>query len=154
MQTATFGAGCFWGIEETFRKIKGVKETSVGFMGGSMENPSYKDVCTDTTGHAEVVQIKFNPSEISYDELLDVFWNCHNPTTSNRQGHDIGTQYRSVIFYHDEKQRLLAFESKQKLEKSEKYEKDIVTEIVPASNFYRAEDYHQRYLMKRGLNKC
>ena len=153
-EKATFGAGCFWGIEETFRKIKGVKETSVGFMGGSMENPSYKDVCTDTTGHAEVVQIKFNPSEISYDELLDVFWNCHNPTTSNRQGHDIGTQYRSVIFYHDEKQRLLAFESKQKLEKSEKYEKDIVTEIVPASNFYRAEDYHQRYLMKRGLNKC
>ena len=154
MQTATFGAGCFWGVEEIFRKTKGVKETSVGYMGGTVRNPSYKDVCTDMTGHAEVVQIKFVSKEVSYDEILDVFWDCHNPTTLNRQGLDIGTQYRSVIFYHDEKQRLLALKSKEKLEKSGKYKREIVTEIVPASEFYMAEDYHQKYLMKRRLNVC
>ena len=153
-EKATFGAGCFWGVEEAFRTLKGVISTSVGYMGGRMKNPTYKDVCTDKTGHAEVVQIEYNPSKISYDKLLDIFWSIHNPTTLNRQGLDFGTQYKSVIFYHNEKQKKKALQSKERLENSGKYKKPIVTEITKASEFYRAEDYHQKYLMKRNLRTC
>ncbi|MEK6904260.1 MAG: peptide-methionine (S)-S-oxide reductase MsrA [Nanoarchaeota archaeon] len=153
-EKTTFGAGCFWGVEEAFRTLKGVISTSVGYMGGRMKNPTYKDVCTDKTGHAEVVQIEYNPSKISYDKLLDIFWSIHNPTTLNRQGLDFGTQYKSVIFYHNEKQKKKALQSKERLENSGKYKKPIVTEITKASEFYRAEDYHQKYLMKRNFGTC
>ena len=151
---AVFGAGCFWGVEESFRKLKGVKSTIVGYMGGKMKNPTYEDVCKDKTGHAEVVLVEYNPEEISYDKLLDIFWKIHDPTQLNRQGLDIGTQYRSIIFYYNEEQKKKAMESKKKQEKSKKYKSKIVTEIVKASEFYKAEDYHQKYLMKRGLNVC
>ena len=154
IQKATFGAGCFWHVEEDFRKIKGVISTAAGYCGGSMENPTYKDVCTDKTCHAEAVQVEFDPSEISYGELLDIFWKSHDPTALNRQGPDIGTQYRSVIFYHTKEQKKDAMESKEKLEKSGKYSRPIVTQIFSASKFYRAEEYHQRYLEKRGLFTC
>ena len=154
LQLATFGAGCFWGVEETFRTLRGVKSTIVGYMGGTLKTPTYEDVCTDKTGHAEVVQIEFDTSQISYEELLNVFWNNHNPTTPNRQGPDVGTQYRSVIFFHAKEQKKIAKRSKENLEKSGKYENKIVTEIIPASIFYKAEDYHQKYLMKKGLNSC
>ncbi|SEN06092.1 peptide-methionine (S)-S-oxide reductase MsrA [Lihuaxuella thermophila] len=154
MEVATFGAGCFWGVEETFRKIPGVKNTVVGYMGGTVENPTYEDVCTDKTGHAEVVQIEFDPAEVSYEQLLDVFWSSHNPTTLNRQGPDVGTQYRSVIFYHTPEQKRAAEASKEKMDRSGKWKDPIVTEITPASAFYRAEEYHQRYLQKRGLDSC
>jgi peptide-methionine (S)-S-oxide reductase len=153
-EKATFGAGCFWGVEETFRQVKGVVETAVGFMGGTMANPAYRDVCTDRTGHAEVVQAEFDPSQVTYRQLLGVFWNNHNPTTLNRQGPDVGTQYRSVIFYHTGRQKKMAEESRKALEKSGRWKKPIVTEIVPALAFYRAEEYHQRYLEKRGLSHC
>ena len=153
-ELATFGAGCFWGVEETFRTLPGVIETRVGYMGGNLENPTYEAVCTDQTGHAEVVQIEFDPSLITYDQLLAVFWVNHNPTELNRQGPDIGRQYRSVIFYHNEQQEQLAQKSKLNLEQSHKFSQPIVTEIVPAGTFYLAEDYHQKYLMKRGLNVC
>ena len=153
-EMATFGAGCFWGVEATFRQIKGVKGTAVGYMGGKMENPKYEDVCTDETGHAEVVQIEYNPSKVSYEKLLDVFWNNHDPTQLNRQGPDVGTQYRTVIFYHNPEQKKAALSSKEKLEKSKKYSMPIMTEIVPTSTFYKAEEYHQRYLEKRGLSTC
>ena len=153
-QKATFAAGCFWGVEEVFRNVKGVVNTSVGYIGGKMKNPAYEDVCTDETGHAEAVQVEYNPSKVSYEKLLDVFWENHDPTQMNRQGPDVGTQYRSSIFYHDEEQRKLAMKSKQKLEKSGKYKKPIATEIVPAKEFYKAEEYHQRYLEKRGLSTC
>jgi len=151
---ATFGAGCFWGVEETFRKLPGVIDTEVGYMGGNKENPTYEEVCTDTTGHAEVVKIEYNPEEISYAQLLEVFWNNHNPTTLNRQGPDVGTQYRSVIFYYTEEQKRLAEASKKELDESGRYKNPIVTEIVPADTFWRAEEYHQRYLQKRGLDSC
>jgi len=151
MDKATFGAGCFWGVEAAFHKIKGVKNTTVGYMGGNLENPSYEDVCTDKTGHAEVVQIEFDPSIVSYEELLEVFWKIHDPTQLNRQGFDIGIQYRSVIFYHDKKQKKLAEKSKEKQEKSGKYNTPIVTEITPVKKFYEAEEYHQRYLEKHNL---
>src|SRR3989454_11011990 len=156
MQTekATFGAGCFWGVEESFRNLKGVLSTAVGYAGGTKENPTYEDVCTDKTGHAEAVEVEFDPSQITYDELLDVFWANHDPTTLNRQGPDVGTQYRSVIFYHTPEQQAAALASKEKLEKSGRYRRPIVTEIVPATSFYRAEDYHQQYLEKRGLSSC
>jgi peptide-methionine (S)-S-oxide reductase len=154
MAIATFGAGCFWGVEETFRKVPGVTKTEVGYMGGTLENPTYEDVCTDRTGHAEVVQIEYDPEQVSYSDLLDVFWNNHNPTTLNRQGPDVGTQYRSVIFYHTEEQRQLAEASKEKMDKSGRWKNPIVTEITPASTFWRAEEYHQRYLQKRGLDTC
>ena len=154
VETATFGAGCFWGVEETFRKLKGVVSTTVGYTGGKLENPAYEDVCTDKTGHAEAVQIVYDPSQISYEKLLDVFWQNHNPTTLNRQGPDAGTQYRSVIFFHNKNQENLAKKSKEMLEKSKKYKSSIVTEIVPASTFNKAEEYHQKYLYKRGLNFC
>jgi peptide-methionine (S)-S-oxide reductase len=154
MEKATFGAGCFWGVEEAFRAIKGVSDTAVGYTGGKLENPTYKDVCTNETGHAEVVEVTFDPAEVSYDQLLDVFWNLHNPTTLNRQGPDWGTQYRSAIFFHSPEQEAAARASKERLEKSGRYNRPIVTQIVPAPTFYRAEEYHQRYLEKRGVSSC
>jgi peptide-methionine (S)-S-oxide reductase len=151
-EKATFGAGCFWGVEETFRKLKGVISTTVGYAGGNKDNPSYEDVCTDATGHAEVVQVEFDPSQISYLQLLDVFWSNHNPTTLNRQGPDVGTQYRSVIFYHSSEQKAAA--EKSKAEKAVKFTRPIVTQIEPVPKFWRAEEYHQRYLEKRGQSHC
>ncbi|MEM0466250.1 MAG: bifunctional methionine sulfoxide reductase B/A protein [Candidatus Thermoplasmatota archaeon] len=153
-EQATFGAGCFWHVEETFRKIPGVLKTTVGYMGGSLQNPTYEDVCTDRTGHAEVVHLEFDPTVISYEQLLDVFWSIHDPTTKNRQGPDTGTQYRSVIFYHTSEQKKIAEQSLQKIEQAKKYARPIVTEITAASTFYPAEEYHQKYLMKRGLSRC
>ena len=146
---ATFGAGCFWHVEEEFRKVKGVVDTSVGFAGGTVPEPSYERVCQGNTGHAEVVHLKYDPKVISYDRLLDVFWKIHDPTQLNRQGPDTGEQYRSVIFYYDEKQKQAALKSKAKMEKSGKYKKPIVTQIVSASKFFKAEEYHQRYLEKK-----
>ena len=154
MPEATFAAGCFWGIEAAFRQTEGVLDTTVGYSGGDYENPSYKDVCTGKTGHAEVVRVVYDPERVSYEELLDVFWSEHNPTTKNRQGWDIGTQYRSAIFFHDDEQKAIATASRDKLEASGKYRKPIVTEITQASKFYPAEEYHQRYLEKRGLATC
>ncbi len=154
-ETATFGAGCFWGVEETFRKMSGVTATAVGYTGGKTKNPTYEDVCTDTTGHAEAVQITYDPRKISYEELLKTFWGNHNPTTPNRQGPDVGSQYRSVIFYHFPEQKKLAEKSKEDLEKAGRFGgRKIVTEIVPSQEFYMAEDYHQKYLMKRGIDSC
>ena len=153
-ELATFGAGCFWGVEATFRNVKGVKDATVGYLGGTLENPTYKDVCSGRTGHAEVVQLVYDPSQVTYEKLLDVFWENHNPTTLNRQGPDVGTQYRSAIFYHSDEQKRIAEESKAKLTTSGKFSRPIVTEITPASTFYKAEDYHQRYLEKRGLASC
>lgn len=155
LETATFGAGCFWGVEEVFRNVKGVRKTSVGYMGGSKERPSYEDVCTDETGHAEVVQMEFDPAEVSYGELLDIFWANHNPTTMDRQGPDEGSQYRSVVFFHGAAQRKAAEKSKAELESSGAWgKKKIVTQIVPASEFWKAEEYHQQYLKKSGHASC
>jgi len=155
LQKATSGAGCFWGVEAEFRQLpKGVVSTAVGYEGGTMKNPTYRDVCTDRTGHAEVVEVEYDPEKISYEDLLKIFWENHDPTTLNRQGPDVGTQYRSVIFYHTPEQQAAALASKEKLEKSGRYRRPIVTEIVPATSFYRAEDYHQQYLEKRGLSSC
>jgi peptide-methionine (S)-S-oxide reductase len=154
MKKATFGAGCFWGVESTFRRIPGVIETAVGYAGGQTENPTYKEVCTDRTGHAEVVEVEYDPSKVSYGQLLDVFWSSHDPTQVNRQGPDYGTQYRTVIFYHDDEQKAESEASKQKLEASGRFPRPIATQIVPAGPFYRAEEYHQRYLEKRGLENC
>jgi peptide-methionine (S)-S-oxide reductase len=154
MEKATFAAGCFWGVEASFRKVNGVVDATVGYTGGHTENPTYKQVCTDRTGHAEAVMVEYDPSIVTYDQLLDVFWNIHDPTTPNRQGPDVGSQYRSAIFYHDEDQEAKAVESKEKLQKSGKFRRDIVTEITPASTFYRAEEYHQRYYEKHGLAGC
>jgi len=145
MKEAIFGAGCFWGVEHRFGKVKGVVETVVGYTGGKTQNPTYKDVCTDKTGHAEVVRVTYDPSIVSYEELLEFFWDIHNPTTLNRQGWDVGTQYRSAVFYYDEDQKNAAIRLKEKLDKSGKYQKPIVTEIVPVSKFTRAEEYHQKY---------
>ena len=154
MATATFGAGCFWGVEERFRKLKGVTATAVGYLGGTLPNPTYEDVCTDRTGHAEVVQVEYDPAQVSYDELLELFWNSHNPTTPNRQGPDVGTQYRSAVFYHTPEQRQAAEAMKEKLQASGGFPRPIVTEITPAGPFWRAEEYHQRYLEKRGRGSC
>jgi peptide-methionine (S)-S-oxide reductase len=154
MQKATFAAGCFWGVEADFREVDGVKATAVGFMGGATENPSYKEVCTDETGHAEVVQVEFDPDEVSYEQLLAVFWANHDPTTLNRQGPDFGTQYRSAIFFHSPEQEESAIASKETLEASGKFKRPIVTQIVPAATFYMAEEYHQQYLEKRGERSC
>lgn len=154
MAIATFAAGCFWGVEAAFRQIPGVISTSVGYAGGSMENPSYEQVCTDQTGHAEVVQVEYDPSKVSYEQLLNVFWENHDPTQLNRQGPDVGTQYRSGIYFHSPEQEAAAKASKEKLEESGKFNKEIVTEILPAPIFYKAEDYHQQYLEKRGLASC
>lgn len=148
---ATFGAGCFWCVEHEFRKIKGVTSTAVGYMGGNLNNPTYEDVCSDQTGHAEVVQVEFDPSVISYGEILNVFWHCHDPTSLNRQGPDVGTQYRSVIFCHDSDQEKTAIQSKEQLQNSEKSGKKIVTEILHAPQFYKAEEYHQQYYAKCGI---
>lgn len=148
MEKATFAAGCFWGVEENFSRIKGVTSTKVGYTGGLMADPGYYDVATGTTGHAESIEIIFDPDIISYEELLEVFWSIHDPTTKNKQGPDIGTQYRSAIFYHDEKQKKAALSSKKKQEESKRYDSDIKTEIVPASIFYPAEEYHQKYFEK------
>lgn len=152
IEQATFAAGCFWHVEEAFRVVKGVTKTEVGYMGGAMKNPTYEAVCTDETGHAEVVQLEFDPNVVSYKDLLQVFWSVHDPTQKNRQGPDEGTQYRSAVFYHTAEQKKIAEESKNAEQK--KRDKPIATEIVPAAAFYRAEDYHQQYLMKRGRNTC
>lgn len=149
-----FGAGCFWGVESTFRNVKGVTDAAVGYAGGSKENPTYEDVCSDETGHAEVVQVEFDPTKVSYQELLDVFWSNHDPTTLNRQGPDVGGQYRSVIFYYTPEQQVAAEESKAAMDKSGKFRRPIVTQIETAPKFYRGEEYHQRYLEKRGMAHC
>jgi len=154
MEKATFGAGCFWGVEAMFRQIPGVTSTAVGYMGGTLKNPTYKDVCTDRTGHAEVVQVEFDPAQVSYERLLEVFWENHDPTQLNRQGPDVGTQYRSVIFFHSAAQEAAACASKEARQRSGIYPRPIVTEIVPAAEFWRAEEYHQQYLEKRGLANC
>jgi peptide-methionine (S)-S-oxide reductase len=154
MQKAAFGAGCFWGVEVAFQKIKGVKSTIVGYMGGNFKNPTYEDVCTDKTGHAEVVQIEYDPKLITYEELLEIFWKNHDPTELNRQGLDFGTQYRSIIFYYNDKQKKLAEESKKKKQVELKNNKIIVTEITSAKLFYPAEEYHQKYLEKHGRMSC
>lgn len=149
MEKATFGAGCFWGVEDKFRRVNGVVSTSVGYMGGHFEHPSYLDVLSRITGHAEVAQVEYDPALVTYDELLQVFWAIHDPTSLNRQGADRGEQYRSVIFYHTPEQRVAAEQSKRQLEQSGKYDKPIVTQIEPASAYWLAEDYHQQYLEKR-----
>jgi peptide-methionine (S)-S-oxide reductase len=149
---ATFGAGCFWGVEAAFRQLEGVTKTEVGYEGGTLENPTYEDVCSHTTGHAEVVEVTYDPDQISYEELLDVFWAKHDPTQLNRQGWDIGDQYRSVVFFHDDEQQEEAVRSK--AEQQTHYRAPVVTQIEPAQTFYRAEDYHQQYLEKRGRATC
>lgn len=154
METAIFGAGCFWGVEDAFSKLDGVRETTVGYLGGSMENPSYEDVCSGETGHAEVVQIEFDPAKISYKQLLDVFWKMHDPTTLNRQGPDVGTQYRSAVFYQSIEQKQLAEQSKIELQNAGVFKNPVITEITKASTFYKAEEYHQEYLKKNGLGAC
>ena len=153
-EIATFGAGCFWGVEAAFRQVPGVTGTAVGYEGGTLDNPSYKDVCTDRTGHAEVVQVEYDPAKVSYEDLLNVFWANHDPTQLNRQGPDFGTQYRTVVFYHTPAQQEAAEKSKAALEASARFKKPIATQIVPASTFWRAEEYHQQYLEKRGLATC
>lgn len=152
MEKATFAAGCFWGVEEAFRHIPGVKATTVGYTGGNTPDPTYKDVCTNATGHAESVLVEYDPAQVSYEQLLDVFWNAHDPTTLNRQGPDYGTQYRSAIFFHTPEQEAAARASKEKTRA--KFSRPIVTQILPASTFYRAEEYHQQYLAKRGATTC
>ena len=154
MHKATFGAGCFWGVEQAFRQVQGVTATRVGYLGGTMNNPTYHDVCTDMTGHAEVVEVEFDPSKVPYEDLLNVFWSCHDPTQLNRQGPDIGTQYRSAIFFHSPEQEKTARASKEKLQASGRYKRPITTEITPASQFWLAEEYHQQYLEKRGIKSC
>ena len=154
MERATFAAGCFWGVESAFREVKGVASTRVGYTGGSHDYPTYRDVCSGRTGHAEAVEVTYDPAQVSYDQLLDVFWEVHNPTTLNRQGPDIGEQYRSAIFFHNSDQEAAAQASREKLQKSGRYSRDIVTEITPAAQFWEAEDYHQQYFEKRGVTHC
>jgi peptide-methionine (S)-S-oxide reductase len=151
-EKATFGAGCFWGVEIEFRNVPGVVDTAVGYEGGTLANPTYEDVCSHTTGHAEVVQVEFDPDEVSYDQLLDLFWDVHDPTQVNRQGPDVGSNYRSVIFFHSPEQQEKALESKTRAQA--RFDRPIATEISPASDFWRAEEYHQQYLVKRGLATC
>jgi peptide-methionine (S)-S-oxide reductase len=150
---ATFGAGCFWCVEDIFRTTPGVTATAVGYGGGHTKNPTYEEVCTDETGHAELVQVEFDPNVLSYEKLLNVFWNSHDPTQLNKQGPDIGTQYRSVIFCHDSEQQKIAQESKQRLDQSGKFGKKIATQVLPAPEFYRAEEYHQKYYVKCGISR-
>ena len=150
MEKAIFGAGCFWHIQDRFKKVKGVSSTSVGYSGGKKDSPTYEQVCTGDTGHAEVVEVDFDPSVVTYSELLDVFWACHDPTTKDRQGPDIGHQYRSVIYYLDDNQRRLAEESMNDMSKSGRFRDSIVTEIYPIKEYYKAEDYHQDYFDKKG----
>jgi peptide-methionine (S)-S-oxide reductase len=148
MKKATFGAGCFWGVEDAFSRFSGVIGTRVGYTGGHLDNPSYEDVCTDQTGHAEALEVAFDSEQVSYDDLLDLFWRIHNPTTRNQQGADVGSQYRSVIFYHNETQKKAAVQSRHRLQASDRHEGNIVTEIVPVGIFYEAEEYHQQYVKK------
>ena len=154
MAKATFAAGCFWGVEDAFRHVEGVQSTTVGYTGGTMKNPAYEDVCTGRTGHAEAVEVEYDPSRVSYEQLLGVFWESHDPTTLNRQGSDVGTQYRSAIFFHDAAQEASARGSKTLLDKSGVFNRPIVTEVLAAPEFYRAEDYHQQYFEKRGMKSC
>jgi peptide-methionine (S)-S-oxide reductase len=154
MATATFAAGCFWGVEEAFRQVPGVLDTAVGYMGGHLDHPTYQDVCTDTTGHAEVVQVEFDPAQVGYEALLDLFFRIHDPTQVNRQGPDFGTQYRSAIFTHDDSQRDAALAAKERFESSGRFRRPIATEVVPASTFWRAEEYHQKYVQKTGRGSC
>ncbi|MGM0608155.1 MAG: peptide-methionine (S)-S-oxide reductase MsrA [Candidatus Muiribacteriota bacterium] len=154
IKKATFGAGCFWGVESYFSKLPGVIKTAAGYMGGNKENPTYEEVCSDKTGHAEVIYLEFNPDKISYVELVIHFFKMHDPTQVNRQGPDVGTQYRSAIFYYDDNQKQIAVEVKEELESSDKYNDYIATEITPAKSFWKAEDYHQKYLEKKGLTSC
>lgn len=153
-EIATFGAGCFWGIEAAFRRMPGVVDAAVGYSGGHTPNPTYKDVCTDETGHAEVVQVTFDPAQLSYEQLLNTFWQIHDPTQVNRQGPDSGSQYRTAIFFHSPEQEAVAKKSKAALQASGKFRRPIATEITPAGTFYRAEEYHQKYLEKRGATSC
>lgn len=154
MEKATFAAGCFWGVEEAFRKAKGVISTRVGYTGGKKQNPSYEDVCTDTTGHAEAVEVTFDPDRTNFQELLKLFWDIHDPTLVNRQGPDVGTQYRSAIFYHNDQQKLEALRAIKSLKNSGRFKRDIATEVSAASTFWQAEEYHQKYLQKKGLLHC
>ena len=154
MEKATFGAGCFWGVEAAFRQLPGVISTAVGYLGGTMENPTYRDVCSGRTGHAEVVEVTHDPARVTYEQLLDVFWENHDPTQLNRQGPDVGDNYRTVIFFHSPEQEKAAVASKERLEKEGRYRRPIVTEIVPAETFWEAEDYHQQYFEKRGISHC
>jgi peptide-methionine (S)-S-oxide reductase len=154
MEKATFGAGCFWGVEASFQQVPGVLETAVGYEGGSLENPTYKDVCSDGTGHVEVVELTFDPQKVSYATLLDQFFELHDPTQVNRQGPDWGTQYRTVVFFHSPEQEAAARDAIARLDASHKYAKPIATQVVPATTFWRAEDYHQKYLEKRGAVSC
>jgi peptide-methionine (S)-S-oxide reductase len=154
VEKATFAAGCFWGVEAAFRQVPGVVGTQVGYTGGSVEDPDYKLVCTGRTGHAEAVEVEFDPERVSYDDLLEVFWASHNPTTRNRQGFDIGTQYRSAIFFHSPEQEAAAREAKERVQEGLHWPKKVVTEIGPANTFYRAEDYHQQYFEKSGRAAC
>lgn len=153
-EKATFGAGCFWGVQVEFDKVEGVTSTQVGYMGGTLDNPSYRDVCGHQTGHAEVVEVTFDPDKVSYEKLLEVFWSIHDPTTLNRQGPDVGDQYRSAIFYYSPEQKAAAEASKAAQESSGRFRRPIVTQIVPAMTFWRAEEYHQKYLEKRGVASC
>lgn len=154
MAKATFAAGCFWGVEDAFRHTQGVNSTTVGYTGGTLKNPNYEDVCTGRTGHSEAVEVDYDPAQVTYEQLLGIFWESHDPTTLNRQGPDVGTQYRSAIYYHDAAQEASARGSKTLLEKSGVFKRPIVTEISPASEFYRAEDYHQQYFEKKGMKSC
>jgi peptide-methionine (S)-S-oxide reductase len=154
METATFAAGCFWGVEAAFRQVEGVVSTRVGYTGGTIANPTYEQVCSGKTGHAEAVEIDYDPSQVSYEQLLNVFWENHDPTTLNRQGPDVGAQYRSAVFFNNPEQETAARASKDNLQQSGKYKRNIVTEITPASEFYKAEEYHQQYFEKRGVSHC
>jgi peptide-methionine (S)-S-oxide reductase len=154
MAKATFAAGCFWGVESNFRRVMGVTSTTVGYTGGQLANPTYEAVCTDRTGHAEAIEVEYDPQQVRYEDLLEIFWATHDPTTPNRQGPDVGTQYRSAIFYHDAAQEAAAIASKERQEKSGRFRRPIVTQIVPATTFYPAEDYHQQYNEKRGIEGC
>ncbi|MDQ6622957.1 MAG: peptide-methionine (S)-S-oxide reductase MsrA [Verrucomicrobiota bacterium] len=153
-EKAMFGAGCFWGVEATFRNLNGVTNATVGYAGGGTDNPTYEDVCSSETGHAEVVEVEFDPSKIAYAQLLETFFTNHDPTTMNRQGPDVGSQYRSVIFYYSPEQKAAAEATKAQLDQSGRFRRPIVTQIEPAPKFHRAEEYHQRYLEKRGLAHC
>ncbi len=154
MEKATFGAGCFWGVEATFNQVSGVISATVGYTGGTLENPTYEDVCSHQSGHAEVVELEYDPTVVTYEGLLDIFWKMHNPTTRNRQGPDVGSQYRSAIYYHTPEQQSTALASKEKLEASGTYNSPIVTEITAAPKFYRGEEYHQKYYEKHGISHC
>ncbi len=154
IETATFAAGCFWGVEDTFRAIDGVEDVTVGYSGGTTKDPTYEQVCTGTTGHAESVEVKFDPKKVSYEQLVEVFYQNHNPTTKNRQGPDVGSQYRSAIFTHSEDQRKKAQEIRDRIDASGQWNSPVVTEIEPAGAFYKAEEYHQQYLQRHGLSNC